>query len=85
MLEKSLSNRKLEILAQHRAKGATAKEASIAAGYRTTGPAFCKTNRQRRNFRDRVHDLVVQRRELGVHHGDAVSTDRDRNVTALAL
>jgi hypothetical protein len=46
---KPLSNRKLEIVAQHLAKGATAKEASIAAGYRTTGAAFAANCRQRAN------------------------------------
>jgi hypothetical protein len=35
MSEKPLSNRKLEIVARQLAKGATATEASIAAGYRT--------------------------------------------------
>jgi phage terminase small subunit len=46
---KPLSNRKLELVAQHLAKGATAKESSIAAGYRTTGAAFAVNCRQRAN------------------------------------
>jgi len=50
MSKKPLSNRKLEIVAQHLAKGATAKEASIAAGYRTNGAAFAANCRQRANY-----------------------------------
>jgi phage terminase small subunit len=45
-----LSNRKLEIVAQQLAKGATAAEASIAAGYRTNGAAFAANCRQRANY-----------------------------------
>jgi hypothetical protein len=47
MSQKPLSNRKLEIVAQQLAKGATAQEASIAAGYRTGGAAFASNCRQR--------------------------------------
>src|SRR5215831_7393725 len=47
---KPLSNRKLEIVAQQLAKGATSAEASIAAGYRTGGAAFAANCRQRANY-----------------------------------
>jgi hypothetical protein len=47
---KWLSNRKLEIVAQQLAKGATAAEASIADGYRTNGAAFAANCRQRANY-----------------------------------
>jgi hypothetical protein len=50
MSKKTLSNRKLEIVAQQLAKGATAAEASIAAGYRTNGAAFAANCRQRANY-----------------------------------
>ena len=36
-------------------------------------------------FCDGGLDLVVERRELAVHHDDAVGADRDRDVAALAL
>lgn len=45
-----LSNRKLEIVVQQLAKGATAAEALIAAGYRTNGAAFAANCRQRANY-----------------------------------
>ena len=42
-------------------------------------------DRQRRDRADRRLDLVVQRRELPVHHDDAVAADRDRDVAALSF
>jgi hypothetical protein len=42
-------------------------------------------DRQRREFLDGGLDLVVQRRELAVHHDDAVGADGDRNISALTL
>ena len=42
-------------------------------------------DRQRRDRFDGGLDLVVQRRELAVHHDDAVGADRDRDVAALAF
>jgi hypothetical protein len=47
---KRLSNRKLEIVPQQLAKGATAAEASIAAGYRTNRSAFAANCRQLANY-----------------------------------
>jgi hypothetical protein len=41
-------------------------------------------DRQRRELLDRGLDLVVERRELGVHHDDAVGAHRDGDVAALA-
>jgi hypothetical protein len=49
-LSKPLANRKLEIVAQQLAKGATTQEASITAGYRTGGAAFAANCRQRANY-----------------------------------
>jgi hypothetical protein len=40
---------------------------------------------QRRDFRDRRLDLVVERRELRVHHDDAVRADGDGDVPAEAF
>ena len=40
---------------------------------------------QRRDLLDGGLDLVVERRELAVHHDDAVGADRDGDVAALAL
>ena len=40
-------------------------------------------DRQRRDRLDGGLDLVGERRELAVHHDDAVGADRDRDVAAL--
>ncbi len=61
-----LSNRKLEIVAQQLAKGSTAAEASIAAGYRTNGAAFAANCRQRANYpevKSRVASLQAKAAE----------------------
>jgi hypothetical protein len=63
---KPLSNPKLEIVAQQLAKGATAAEASIAAGYRTNGAAFAANCRQRANYpevKSRVASLQAKAAE----------------------
>jgi phage terminase small subunit len=66
MSEKPLSNHKLEIVAQQLAKGGTAAEASIAAGYRTNGAAFAANCRQRANYpevKSRVASLQAKAAE----------------------
>lgn len=50
MSEKPLRNRKYEVIAQQFARGATAIEASLAAGYRSDGSAFAANCRQRANY-----------------------------------
>jgi hypothetical protein len=51
MSEKPLKNRKYEVIAQQLARGATAVEASIAAGYTSDGrSAFAANCRQRANY-----------------------------------
>jgi hypothetical protein len=50
MSDKPLSNRRLELVAQQLARGATTVDASIAAGYRNNGPAFASNCRQRANY-----------------------------------
>jgi phage terminase small subunit len=47
MSDKPLPNRKYEVIAQQLARGATAIEASLAAGYRSDGSAFAANCRQR--------------------------------------
>lgn len=48
--EKPLKNRKYEVIAQQLARGATAVEASLAAGYPGDGSSFAANCRQRANF-----------------------------------
>jgi len=50
MSEKPLKNRKYEVIAQQLARGATAVEASLAAGYPGDGSSFAANCRQRANF-----------------------------------
>ena len=66
--------------------GAVLLEAFVAAGVVAVEVRVDHVlDRQRRDCLDRGLDLVVQRRELAVHHDDAVGADRDGDVAALAL
>jgi phage terminase small subunit len=66
MSDKPLANRRLEVVAQQLARGATSMEASIAAGYRSDGSAFAANCRQRANYPEvkaRVEALQVKAAE----------------------
>jgi len=68
------------------AKGVEPAVGFIAAGVISVEPGVDQIfHGQRRDRGDRGLDLVVERRELPVHHDDAIAADGHRDVAALSF